>query len=231
MRAWLIEKARARGTVTYSDVMNKFALTFYPLRNAMSRLGRDCVEAGEPVITALIVDKDTLRCSPGFFDEFHVDDDALERERCYAYWTVQPAAAEPQTPTTPETATPPTDSGAEAQASGANDEFAQRMARFSQVQTRPEQPAFRTAVFRAYGGRCAISGCAVPEALEAAHLLGRDWKEGHNSAADGILLRRDLHTLYARGLLRILEDNRVALSEGLEEFYGEFEGMGVASPA
>jgi hypothetical protein len=210
--------------------MNKFALTFYPLRSAMSGLGRDCVKAGEPIITALIVDKDTLRCSPGFFDEFHVDDDALERERCYAYWTSQPADAEPQTQMAPGTAAPPAGGPAEAPTSGPDDDFAQRMARFSLVQVRPEQPAFRAAVFRAYGGRCAISGCAVPEALEAAHLFGRDWKDGHNSAADGILLRRDLHTLYDRGLLRILEDSRVALSEGLEEFYGEFEGAGVASP-
>jgi len=39
IRAWLIEICHARGTVTYSGVMNRFGLTFFPLRNAMSRLG------------------------------------------------------------------------------------------------------------------------------------------------------------------------------------------------
>ncbi|WP_164853366.1 HNH endonuclease signature motif containing protein [Paraburkholderia kirstenboschensis] len=50
-------------------------------------------------------------------------------------------------------------------------------------------------------GQCAISGCDIPEALEAAHLRGRKWREGHNAAEDGILLRRDLHMLYDRELL------------------------------
>jgi len=86
IRAWLIGVSQAQGTVTYSDVMNRFGLTFYPLRNAMSRLGHDCKNAGEPIITALIVDKDTGRCSQGLYDEFHVDDDTLERQRCSAHW-------------------------------------------------------------------------------------------------------------------------------------------------
>jgi hypothetical protein len=86
IRDWLIEVCRGRGTVTYSDVMNRFALSFYPLRNAMSRLGHDCKDAGEPIITAVIVDKETGRCSQGLFDEFRVDDDELERQRCYSYW-------------------------------------------------------------------------------------------------------------------------------------------------
>jgi hypothetical protein len=231
IRAWLIEVCHVRGTVTYSDVMDRFALTFYPLRNAMSRLGHDCREAGEPVITALIVDKDTRRCSPGIFEEFHIDDDVLERERCYAHWAPQPAATatpavEPSMADAPHPDTPP------GVAPGTpNDDFEQRVARFTQVQTRPEQPSFRAAVFRACGGRCVISGCSVPEALEAAHLFGRDWRQGHNSASDGILLRRDLHTLYDRGLLRLSEAGHVELSEDVQADYGEFAGIAVAYPS
>ena len=83
IRNWLIGVCGERGTVTYSDVMQRFGLTFYPLRNAMSRLGHDCKAAGEPIITALIVDKETGLCSDGLAAEFCVADDAKERERCY----------------------------------------------------------------------------------------------------------------------------------------------------
>lgn len=228
IRAWLIGVAQARGKVLYSDVMNRFGLTFYPLRNAMSRLGHDCVTAGEPIITALIVDKETLRCSPGIFDEFHIEDDELERERCYAHWALRPAGAastseaKPSTNEAPQPNTPP--------GAAPDDDFEERVARFTKVQTRPEQPSFRAAVFRACGGRCVISGCAVPEALEAAHLLGRDWRQGHNSAEDGILLRRDLHSLYDRELLRLNEAGRVELSTDIEEDYGQFAGIAVSLP-
>ena len=92
-------------------------------------------------------------------------------------------------------------------------------ARFARVQVRPQQVAFRLAVFRACGGRCVVSGCDVPEALEAAHLRDRDWRAGHNAAADGILLRRDLHALYDSGLLHIEPDGSFTLSEPVREHY------------
>lgn len=98
-----------------------------------------------------------------------------------------------------------------------------REARFASVQVRPEQAAFRIAIFRACLGRCVVSGCDVPEAVEAAHLKGRNWREGHNSPDDGILLRRDLHALYDRGLLEILKDGTVKVSEIISHAYGEFD--------
>lgn len=222
IRAWLVEVCHRRGTVTYSDVMNRFDLTFYPLRNAMSRLGHDCRAAEEPVITAVIVDKDTGRCSEGLAAEFGVANDVAERERCYAHWSaaLPPSAAEDSEQVhrpAPAAPTPPSD-------------FEHRAARFAQVEVRPEQRAFRNEVFRVCGGRCVVSGCAVPEALEAAHILGRDWREGHNAASDGLLLRRDLHSLYDRGVLRISEEGQVELGPDLEarSYYGEFHGKAAA---
>lgn len=220
IRAWLIEVCESKGTVTYSDVMNRFGLTFYPLRNAMSRLGHDCKNANEPIITALIVDKDTGRCSQGFYDEFHIDDDILERQRCYVRWGTKQDLPEP----TPSPAPIPPTSEAAAQL----DDLEQRAARFVKVEVRTQQAAFRLAVFRACEGRCVISGCAVPEALEAAHLLGRDWRKGHNEASDGILLRRDLHTLYDRGLLRITETGHIQLDDRVVDHYAELDKVTVA---
>lgn len=212
IRAWLIELCGQRSTVTYSDVMNKFGLTFYPLRNAMSRLGHDCRKAGKPIITALIVDKETGLCSDGLQAEFGVTDDVAERERCYKHWAVQVA-------TDVAEASPQVDTGQEP-----NDDLEARAARFAQVEVRQDQRAFRRAVFLACAGRCVVSGCDIPEALDAAHLLGRDWRQGHNSAVDGVLLRKDLHALYDRGLLRIAE-GRVALEPSVRSHYASFEGI------
>jgi len=58
-------------------------------------------------------------------------------------------------------------------------------------------------------------------------MLGRDWCQGHNRAADGILLRRDLHNLYERGLLRISDTGEVELSDELLAYYGKFNGVTV----
>jgi hypothetical protein len=66
--------------------MDRFGLTFWPLRNALGKLGHESRAAGQPILTAVVVDKTTGRCSQGIFDEFGIDDDAAERERCYALW-------------------------------------------------------------------------------------------------------------------------------------------------
>jgi len=212
IRAWLVEVCQAKGTVTYSDVMNRFGLSFYPLRNAMSRLGHDCRNAGEPILTAIIVDKETGRCSQGLFDEFRIDDDFLERERCYAHWAGL-AAVQSEDPLPAAPSVSPIELDLE-----------ERAARFASVEVRSQQKAFREAVFRACAGRCVVSGCDVPEALEAAHLLGRAWREGHNNETDGVLLRRDLHTLYDRELLRVCAEGLVEFDSRVIDYYREFHG-------
>ncbi|KVF23171.1 hypothetical protein WJ07_16905 [Burkholderia vietnamiensis] len=100
------------------------------------------------------------------------------------------------------------------------------IARYFARLIRPEQAAFRQAVLDAYDGRCAISGCDIKEALEAAHLRGRDWRAGHNDASDGILLRRDLHALYDRGLLKVA-DGIARFSRDVVHHYAHLEGQSV----
>ena len=86
MREWLIEVARRESYVTYAEVMDRFGLIFFVLRTAMGKLGHQSKDNGEPILTALIVDKHTLRCSAGLAEEFGVVDDQVERRRLYAYW-------------------------------------------------------------------------------------------------------------------------------------------------
>ncbi|CAE6821386.1 hypothetical protein R70006_06215 [Paraburkholderia domus] len=222
MREWLIGAARTRSPVKYAEIMRRFDLWYGTLFTSLKQLGQACVAAREPVITALVVDKDTGRCSKGFKEVFGIVDDEAERERCYAHWAPARQEAAPDVPTD-ETGV------VEAPVAAADDvrEGEERLARFMSVEVRQHQPAFRRAVFAAYCGRCAISGCDIPETLEAAHIHGRDWREGHNQVEDGILLRRDLHTLYDRGLLD-LSDGTARFSARVVHHYAYLEGSTVA---
>ena len=74
--------------------------------------------------------------------------------------------------------------------------------RMAEVEQRLGQPEFRAELLRAYRGQCAVSGCAVTEVLQAAHI--RPVKaSGNHSVQNGVLLRADLHNLFDRGLLTI----------------------------
>jgi hypothetical protein len=78
------------------------------------------------------------------------------------------------------------------------------------IRLRRGQPAFRDALLEAYGRRCAITGCAVEDVLEAAHItphLGTIT----NHVSNGLLLRADIHTLFDCGLLAIEPKSRTVV--------------------
>lgn len=67
---------------------------------------------------------------------------------------------------------------------------------------RQGQPAFRKALIDAYGGKCAITGCALTAILEAAHV--HPYMGDHtNVVSNGLLLRTDIHTLFDLRLIAI----------------------------
>ena len=90
---------------------------------------------------------------------------------------------------------------------------------------RPCQVAFRRAVLAAYEARCALTGCDVPAALEAAHVA--DWREANDVGA-GICLRVDLHRIFERGLLVIDGGYRVVEAPA---WYEALRGRGLRLPA
>ena len=73
------------------------------------------------------------------------------------------------------------------------------------------QRAFRQSLLRAYEGKCAITGCCVPDVLEAAHIYPyRGPKTNH--VTNGLLLRTDVHTLFDCGLITIDPDSLTVLT-------------------
>jgi putative restriction endonuclease len=99
------------------------------------------------------------------------------------------------------------------------------------IRLRRGQPAFRAALLAAYGRRCAITGCAVEDVLEAAHItpyLGNLT----NHVSNGLLLRTDLHTLFDCGLLAIEPRGRtVVVAEALKNSsYVNLVGKALRNP-
>ena len=68
--------------------------------------------------------------------------------------------------------------------------------RLSCRKVRPDQAHFRSSLLHRYDGRCVLTGCSVPEALEAAHVLPHNGDPLRDTVENGLLLRRDLHSMF-----------------------------------
>lgn len=101
-----------------------------------------------------------------------------------------------------------------------------------EILSRPNQAKFRKSVMGAGGGVCVLSGVATPEVIQACHVI-QVKDGGSDDVANGLLLRVDLHTLYDKGHIRILEDGTVKLSAYLnvDPFYGKTIPAKVEIPA
>lgn len=87
------------------------------------------------------------------------------------------------------------------------------------VRPRLGQGAFRVVVTDDYRRRCAITGEKTLPALDAAHI--RPYSEGGEHApSNGILLRRDIHSLFDAGYVTVSPDLRFEVSNRIRE---EFE--------
>ncbi|MCW5691259.1 MAG: HNH endonuclease [Pseudolabrys sp.] len=107
----------------------------------------------------------------------------------------------------------------------------QRERSFRAICVRRGQAEFRASLLEAYGRRCAITGCAVEDVLEAAHItpyLG----PLTNHVTNGLLLRSDLHTLFDCGLLAVEpEARKVVIAETLSSSsYAKLNGRLLRAP-
>ena len=94
------------------------------------------------------------------------------------------------------------------------------------------QGDFRKELLEAYGGRCAITGCTVVDALEAAHIFPYRGSETNN-VTNGLPLRADLHTLFDLGLITVDAENmKVLVQKNLHSSeYGTFHGKKIHIPS
>ncbi len=90
-----------------------------------------------------------------------------------------------------------------------------RQARFGEptlIKPRLGQGAFRMSVTDAYGRSCAVSGGRVLPALDAAHIrsyaLG-----GSHEVSNGLLLRRDIHSVFDAGYVTVDQGLRFVVSD------------------
>jgi len=98
------------------------------------------------------------------------------------------------------------------------------------------QGAFRVLVTDIYDRRCTVTQEKTLPALEAAHI--RPYSEGGaHAASNGLLLRRDLHSLFDGGYVTVTQDYRFEVSRRIrEEFdngkhYYALQGQRIALPA
>jgi putative restriction endonuclease len=95
-------------------------------------------------------------------------------------------------------------------------EPAERFGQPALVRPRLGQGSFRVVVTDAYDRRCAITKERTLPVLEAAHI--RPYADGGEHRIDnGLLLRRDLHTLFDRGYLTVTPDLKLDVSRRLKD--------------
>lgn len=87
------------------------------------------------------------------------------------------------------------------------------------VYPRIGQGTFKVLVTEAYHRRCAISGEKTLPVLEAAHIKPYS-QEGPHNTSNGLLLRKDIHTLFDRGYITVGEDLQIEVSKRIKEDYG-----------
>ena len=127
------------------------------------------------------------------------------------------------------------DSVAAAMNRGGKSEFGSTGAAEKKIQAsiwrRRGQPRFRRHLMGLYEGKCAISECNAPEALEAAHIIPYG-KKAVYQLQNGLLLRADLHTLFDLHLITIEPRSmKVRVDQSLMRTdYRKFDGKPLRRP-
>jgi hypothetical protein len=100
--------------------------------------------------------------------------------------------------------------------------------RLAEIKVRRGQAEFRLNLLAAYGRRCAVTGSAVVDLLEAAHIVPHA-EETDYRVTNGFVLRADIHTLYDLRLLSIDERCAIHVSKALRgSEYWRYNGASLA---
>jgi hypothetical protein len=90
----------------------------------------------------------------------------------------------------------------------------ERQRTLTTVLARPGQSRFRETVFKAYSGRCFLTGDSMGEILEAAHIIPVT-HGGADKSDNGICLRVDVHRLFDSNNIRIKGTGELQFSDAL----------------
>lgn len=94
-----------------------------------------------------------------------------------------------------------------------------RYSKEQQIKPRIGQGAFKVLITDAYQRRCAITGEKILPVLEAAHIKPYSL-DGTHAINNGLLLRRDFHTLFDRGYITVNKSLTVEVSHRIKEDFG-----------
>ncbi len=87
------------------------------------------------------------------------------------------------------------------------------------IRPRIGQGAFKVLITDAYQRRCAITGERILPVLEAAHIRPYSL-DGPHEIKNGLLLRKDFHTLFDRGYITVDKKLTVEVSRRIKEDFG-----------
>jgi putative restriction endonuclease len=118
--------------------------------------------------------------------------------------------------------------------------FPEGKTREALIRVRVNQGFFRAAVLAAYGSTCCITGCSVPELLNASHIV--PWAvdvRNRTNPKNGLCLNAIHDRAFDCGLLTITPTLQVSISpkakrkssdEGTRELLLRYEGAKISSP-
>lgn len=88
--------------------------------------------------------------------------------------------------------------------------------RYYTMKARLDQSLFRRAVLANFNSRCPFSDCAIPELIDAAHILPwNDYPKIRMKLSNGLLLNKLIHIAFDKNMLGIDPNGQIVLSKFL----------------
>lgn len=210
-RAWpiLAKRAASRSTITYGELGEALGVHHRAIRYVLSVIQDYCIEERLPPLTILIVNASGL---PGTgFIAFDLDNFEEGLEKVYDFdwngienpFVFSKSGDSYQSIVNSLTHDP----------NSASDIY-------TRIKSRGvKQVIFRAALLKAYSRRCAFTEIAVPEALEACHIV--PWSQASPDerldVRNGILLNSFHHKLFDCGYITLTSDHRIVYYDADEK--------------
>lgn len=103
-----------------------------------------------------------------------------------------------------------------------------RVYKLRKIPSREGQQRFKELLLGIYGSTCMLTACDIQETIEASHICPYRGKKDHHPA-NGLLLRKDLHSLFDADLFGIHPETlKIHLHSSLQNsYYKKYEGKSI----